>query len=113
VRRRRAWRYCVSGRRNRTAKVVAVFTRRARVGLVASTGRGHEALGIAPGARARRLRGRARPFGRGVFVRRAGGGAGFVYGVRRGRVRYVGVASRSVARRPARLRRHLRIGGVR
>ena len=50
-----AYRYCVGGAANRRAVVVAVFTR-GRVGLVATTARGHRAGGVGPGARATRLR---------------------------------------------------------
>jgi hypothetical protein len=108
----RTSRYCVSGRRNGKAKVVAVFTRGERVGLVASTARGHRAHRIGRGARSRRLRRNTRSFGRGLRIRRAGR-TRIVYRVRRGRVRYVAVASRSVAKSPRRLRAYLRLAGLR
>jgi hypothetical protein len=104
----------VSGRRNRKAKVVAVFTRRRRVGLVVSTARGHRAFRIGRGARSRRLRGRTVRFGRGLRVRRVGRrGRRIVYGVRRGKVSYVAVATRPVARSRKRLRAYLRLARVR
>jgi hypothetical protein len=108
----RAWRWCVEGRRNRRAKAVALLTRRGRVGLVASTARGHQGRRIR-GTSVRRLRRQTRPFGRGLLVRSAGRRARIVYGVRRGRVRYVAVATRSVARSRASLRRHVRLAGLR
>jgi microsomal dipeptidase-like Zn-dependent dipeptidase len=58
----------------------------------------------AAGPAARRSRLRVRP---------AGGGRRFVYGVRRGRVRFVAVASRGVASDRKRLRAHLRLAGLR
>ena len=98
VRRKRAWRYCVKGKKNRKARVSAVFTPRSRVGLVLSTARLHTARGIGRGARAARLSGLRRVRG-GLRVRSFGRrGAKLVYGVRRGRVRFVAVASRPVAR---------------
>ena len=106
--RERAWSYCVSGSRNQTAKVVAAFTPRGRVGLVLSTSRGHVSGRISPGSRARTLRGRARSIGPNLWLR-----GRFVYGVRRGRVRYVGVAAHSVSSSPRRLRKYLRLAGLR
>jgi hypothetical protein len=76
-----------------------------RVVLVASTAPGHRARGIGPGAK----RSGGAPS---LRVRRARGGARFVYGVRRGRVRFVAVASRPVAADRRRLRAHLRLAGL-
>jgi microsomal dipeptidase-like Zn-dependent dipeptidase len=110
----RSFRYCVKGRANARAKVVAVHTPAGRVGLIASTARHHRAAGIRPGAPARALRGRAQRFGPGLRVgppRR--NGARMVYGVRRGRVSFVGVASGTAAAGPRRLagyRRLARLG---
>jgi hypothetical protein len=70
-------------------------------------------LRVRRGTSARRLRGRARRLSRGIYVRRARGGVGLVYGVRRGRVRYVAVASRTAARSGRRLRGYLRLAGLR
>jgi hypothetical protein len=46
-------------------------------------------------------------------VRGLPGGARLVYGIRRGRVRYVAVATRKVGGNRKRLRTHLRVGGFR
>jgi microsomal dipeptidase-like Zn-dependent dipeptidase len=101
------WRVCGGG------ETVAAFTSRGRSGLVGSTARGWKIGGLGPGARASRLRG-ARRFGRtGVRVRRAGRGGRYVYGVRKGRISWVAVASRSVGTDAKQLRRHLRLAGLR
>jgi microsomal dipeptidase-like Zn-dependent dipeptidase len=106
------WRWCVGRQVNRRAKVLAAFTRREQVGLIASTARTHRVAGIRPTDRSARLRGHARPAGRGLFVRRSGR-TRILYGVRRGRVRYVGVATHSVAGNRRTLRRYLRLAGLR
>ena len=60
----------------------------------------------------RRLRGKARRIGRGLYVRRARGGKRFVYKVSKGRVRYVAVASRTAAKSRRTLRAYLKLSGV-
>jgi hypothetical protein len=115
ISRTRTWRWCVSGRRrvkpidrNSGAKrVVAVFDKRSRVALIATDLRKHRAGGIRPAMPASVLRHRARRFAS-VWVRDAGRGRSFVYGVRRGRVAYVGVASRTASSKPGVLRRYLK-----
>ncbi len=92
----RSWRWCVKGSRG---SVRAVFTRRGRVALLASTAAGHGNRSVRPGSRRR---------GRGLVT------AGTrVFGLRRGRVRFTGVAARGVIARPALLRRYLRLAGLR
>ena len=93
--------------------VVAVFDKRGRVGLVGSTLRKHRAAQIRVGMPKRALRGRIKSLGRGLFVRDAGGGRAFAYGVRAGEVTYVAIASRAVARSDGTLRRNLRRAGLR
>jgi hypothetical protein len=110
-RRTRTWTYCVRGKHGPHKKVVAVLTARGKVGLVASTGIGHEANHVHPGSLARRLRGHARSLGRGLWVKRVGS-TRFFYVVRRGRVRAVGAASRSVARRRSTLRAYVHRASV-
>jgi hypothetical protein len=109
----RTWRYCVQGNRNRKAEVTAVYTPSGVVGLVGTNAYGHRAMRVGRGMRASRLRGKARRFGKGVLARRIGGGDRIVYGVRKGRVSYMAVASRSVAKRPGRLRPYLKLAGLR
>ena len=112
----RAWRYCADGKANRNRRkrrVMSVFTKTGKLGLVVSTVRDHKGRRVGTGARARRARRGTKPFGRGLRVRRLPGGARLVYGVRRGRVRYVAVATRKVGGNRKRLRAHLRVGGFR
>ena len=100
----RLWRYCVRGTRNAKAKVVAVIGGGERVALVGSTARPH---------RARHSLRRTRAYGKGVRVKRAGRKARFVYGVRRGRIRWVAVATPRASKTPKRLRKTLKVAGLR
>jgi len=111
----RVYRWCVRGERARTSKVVAVFDKRQRATLVASTGIGHRGrtLGLVKGKRAAKIRRSVRRLGKGLLIRRARGGKSFVYGVRAKRVRYVAVVPRSVAGKRSKLRTYLRLAGLR
>ncbi len=82
-------------------RLVAAFAPNWRVGLIASRATAHRAGGLRPGMRAPRG---LRRVTTGVVARRAGRASSYVYGIRRGRVRWVGVASSSVVRRPSALR---------
>ena len=106
----RVWRWCVQKRKGK--RVVAVLTRRTRVGLIASTATTNTAVGDSPSIRRLRRRG-AKPFGPGLLTRRAGRGVRYFYGVRGGKVRFTAVAARSVASSPRRVRAYLRLAGVR
>jgi hypothetical protein len=90
-------------------QVVAVFTPGQRVGLVAATAPRWRGLGVGKGSPATRLRGRARPVGGGLYTRRLRNGDTMAFVVRRGRVRYVAVASSEAARSTARLRSYLKL----
>jgi hypothetical protein len=59
------------------------------------------------------LRCRIASVGGGLFVRDAGAGRSFVYGVRAGKVRYVAIATRGIARSEGALLRNLRLAGLR
>jgi len=87
----RAWSYCVQGALNRSAADVAELTPAGRVELVGSTAFGRGAGGVFVGSRAG---GRA-----GMHVKRR-----WVWIVRGGRVRAVGVAARALVGRPGALR---------
>jgi hypothetical protein len=81
----RAWSYCVREPRTyERARNYAVFTPEGKVGMIATTARSHRAklVGV-----------RDKMKGRGMKVMPAGKGNSFVYGVRKGRVQYVALAS--------------------
>ncbi len=90
-----------------------MFTRGSEVGLVASTATGHAtARKVGPGDRSKRLRGKTKRFGKTFRIRRAGSRR-VVYRVQKGRIRYIAVATKSVAKSPKRLRAYLRLAGLR
>jgi microsomal dipeptidase-like Zn-dependent dipeptidase len=100
VTRTRTWRFCANGRKRARAlekksgskQVVAVFDKRGRVALIGSTLRKQRADGLRVGMPVSRLRQRAERSGA-HWVRDAGAGRQFVYGVRKGRISFVAVAS--------------------
>ena len=107
---RRSYRYCVKGS---SGRVTAVFSKRGRVALVITTARAHGNRGVRPGGSGRAFRraySRRAPVSRGLF--RANRRTPRLIGVRNGRVRFFAVASRSLLRNPAALRRHLRLAGL-
>jgi hypothetical protein len=109
VRRRgRTVRFCVRGRGR-----FLVSTRRGRIDLIVSTARGHRTRRAGPGRRLRRgrLRG-ARTIARGLLAGRRGRPGRVLYGVRRGRVRYIAVARTAAVTHPRSLRRRLRRLGL-
>ncbi len=93
--------------------MTALLTADGRLSLAAASGRGYRALRVRPGAKSKRLKGRARPFGRGVRATKLRRGSRIVFGVRRGRVTFVAVASREASRTRASLRHHLSLAGLR
>jgi microsomal dipeptidase-like Zn-dependent dipeptidase len=120
VSRTRTWRWCANGRRHAKPlatrssrkRVVAVFNRRGRVALIGSTLRKHRAAALRVGMPVSELRGRAERFGA-VWARDAGGGRRFVYGVRKGRISFVALASSGAAATPGTLKRYLKRAGLR
>jgi hypothetical protein len=89
--------------------VSAAFTRTGRVALVATTAPLHGNRRIHPGARVRALRGaypRSRSLGRTLV--QAGPSSPRLLGIRRGKVRYIAVASRGTIRKRHTLRAYLR-----
>jgi len=107
---RRTFRYCVKGGLGR---VTAVFSRRGRVQVVTTTARGHGNRRVRVGSTGRRFA-RAFPGRRRVTrgIYRAGRRSTRIFGVRRGKVRYIAVARRQLLRRPRALRRYLRLAGL-
>jgi hypothetical protein len=106
---RRVYRYCVKG--DRRGRVILAFKNN-RVRLVASTARLHRRGRIGRGTRVARL-------ARSSSTTRLGGGlwassnGRFVYGTRRGRVRYVAVVTRALAGNERLTRAYLRLAGLR
>jgi hypothetical protein len=103
----------VRGKKNRHRKLAAALTKRGKVAVVATNAINADARRIRVGDDASRLRGQARPLGRGLFVRSAGRRARFVYGVRKGRVRFVGLSTRAASKNRATLRRYLKPANLR
>jgi hypothetical protein len=109
VRGNASWRWCLRGKINRHRKLTAALTPRGRVALAVTNAVNADAKRVRVGDRASRLRRRARSLGRGLFVRNAGRRVRFVYGVRHGRVRFVGLATRAASKNRATLRHYLRL----
>ena len=107
------WSWCVRGKKNRHRKLAASLTRGGRVALVRTNAVNADAKRIRVGDLASRLSGHARSLGGGLFVRSAGPGRRFVYGVRKGRVRFVGLATRAASKNRATLRRYVRLAKLR
>ena len=108
---RRSLRFCVKGG---GGGVAAVFDRRGRSRLLVTTAPRHGNRRLRRGSSRRRVMRafpRARRVTRGVL--RAGPRSRRLIGVRRGRVRYLGVADRRLIARPRTLRLLLRSAGVR
>ena len=107
----RSWRWCI---KRSGGSVRAAFSPRGRVRLLVTTGPQHGNRGVRPGASASRLARaypRRRALGRGVFA--AGRRSTRIVGVRGGKVRFTGVASRQLIAHPAALRRSLKSAGLR
>jgi hypothetical protein len=107
---KRSWRWCVKGGKG---TVSAAFTRRGRVALITTTAPRHGNRRIHPGTRTRAL-GRAYPRRRAVgrALVRANPRSPRLFGIRRGRVRYVAVTAPRTIARPRTLRSYLRYAGV-
>jgi hypothetical protein len=106
----RSYRYCVKGRSGRVTAVFSSRSSRGRARLVTTTAPGHGNRGVRVGSRSGRFRAaypRARRIGRGLY--RAGPRSPRLFGIRRGRVRFIAVADRRLLRPGKRrsLRRYL------
>ena len=108
----RVYKWCVGDRGDRQGNVFSVFTKKERVGLVASTAPKHRYNGIGTGTSVRKLRGRARSIGSGLYEKRLKGGTRIVYGTKSGKVRFIALASREVGGNRTELRRHLKLAGL-
>ncbi len=106
-----AYQYCVTSSKH--GRVAAVFGPHAKVAAVFSTAPRYRVGSVHPGARAGAVTRGARSIGHGLWLgKRLRDGARYVYGVRGGRVRFAGVASRRAARSVRRLRADVRSAGV-
>ena len=107
----RAWHWCV---KRSSGSVRAAFSRSGKARVLVSTAAGHGNRGARPGRSSRRLA-RAYPLrrklARGLLA--AGPRSTRIVGLRAGKVRFTGVASRALIARPRVLRRYLRLAGVR
>jgi hypothetical protein len=104
---KRSFTWCVKGGKG---KVKAAFTRKGRVALVTTTAPHHGNRRIHPGTRTRALRraySRLRSIGRSLV--RANPRSPRLFGIRRGRVRYVAVTSRRTIAHRKTLRAYLRL----
>ena len=109
-RRHGAWRYCVRG----GGKFIVVFSKHKRARLIVTTARHHHrGRRVHPGMRTRTLRRLYRHRGLHHASRHVLRAGPFVFGLRRKRVRYVGVASRALRRSNRVLLRYNRRAGFR
>jgi microsomal dipeptidase-like Zn-dependent dipeptidase len=112
---KQSYRYCVKGKKNKRAELAAVFSDAAkpRVQLIVSDARSHRIGNVHPGSKARRLSPKAQQLGPGLHIQKTGTkGRRYVFGVRNGKVEFVGVASRAATRSKKTLKPYLRLGGV-
>jgi hypothetical protein len=104
--RSRVWTWCAPG-----GRISALLTSAGRVTAVVSTAPGHTLAGAGRGDRlTRRAGARTKPLGKGLRVRRLGGGRRAVLRVRGGKVRWVGVTT---ARKRGAILRGARRAGLR
>ncbi len=103
-----SYRWCVKRSRGRVVAIFGSRSRRSRARVVVTTAGGHGNRRIRPGssvAALRRAYPRRRRVARNLF--RASPGSARLFAIRRGRVRFIAVADRKLARSPRALRRHL------
>jgi len=108
----RAWTYDVSARDKRPAgKVVAVLTPEGSAGLVASTGPEHVAAAAGAGDK---LPKGAKRVASGLYVKAIakGGPKRYVYGVKKGRITFAGVATGVVAKTAASLKAYVKLAAL-
>lgn len=110
----RSYRWCVDvKRKDPGARAAAVFTRRGKLGLVASTARGHRIRSLGPNRPQGRAMRQFESLGGGLYVKRRGSALPTrVYGVRNGKIAFTGLAAPRVAASRASLARFLRLGGI-
>jgi hypothetical protein len=109
----RSFRWCVGDKGDRKGDMAAAFTSAGRVGLVGSTVKNHRFGGVGTGASSKRLKGKARSTGSGLYVRGIKGDARVIYGVKDGKVRFVALAASAVAKDRKELLLELKLAGLR
>jgi hypothetical protein len=111
---RRSFRYCVKDSRGYTAAVFSSPRRSARARLVVTTVRGHGNARARVGSRTTKFRRTYRHrvrVARGLY--RGGPRSPRIFGLSRGRVRYIAAATPAVARDRRALEHYLRLSGQR
>jgi len=108
----RSWRWCVEDVGNEGQLVRTAFSPSEQVAFVGSTVKRHRIAGVGRGMKVSRIRGDRR-FGRGLRVSNARGGKRFLYGTRKGRIRWVAVATLEGSKTPGAARAYARIAGLR
>ena len=121
VHRNRAWKWCGRGKGGandtdtRRRKMVAVFRGRgsnAKSGFVASTLQKHETKGVHRGSRKADIPAKAKRVTNGLYTLKTPKGSSFVFGVKKGKVTFTGVADRFVSKGPDVLSRYVRRAGL-
>ncbi|HEY1358526.1 MAG TPA: CocE/NonD family hydrolase [Thermoleophilaceae bacterium] len=110
---RRTYRYCVKRSRGRVVAVFSSRSSKAKARLVTTTAAGHGNRGVKVGSRASRFRRAYRNrvrLAKGIY--RARRGSPRLFGIRRGKVRFIAVADKKLAKKPRTLRRYLRLAGL-
>lgn len=105
------YRYCVKKTSKR--RVTAVFGKKSKVELIVSTAAGHGNRKIRPGVKSSKLRKAfpgAKKIGKGLY--RASGKSPRIIGTRKGKVRFVGVATKSALRSKRNMRIYLKRAGL-
>ncbi|MBA3300986.1 MAG: membrane dipeptidase [Thermoleophilaceae bacterium] len=109
----RTWTWCVDGKRNEKARAAATYTPEGKVALVSTNAFGHRAKRVEIGTKAKRLKRKTRSFGRGVLVTRNRKGNKLVYGVRKGKVSFIAVATKSASKSRKTLAGYVKLAGLR
>jgi hypothetical protein len=111
----RTWSYCVTGAPRRSAGVMrAVYTPQENVAFISSTSARQRALGVGPGSKmpAKLVR-RTKRISSTIRTFRVNKARRYVFGIRKGRIRWIAVASPSASRNAKVLRSYMKLAGLR
>jgi hypothetical protein len=107
----RVWTYCANG--TRTGNVKVTLTPAGTVALVTSTAPYHRARSFGRGAKVSRVLGFTKAYGRTLRVGKPNAaGNRVVYGVRKGKVTFAGMASRTAAKTKRSLAAYVKLAGL-